>query len=243
MAKFKDLTGETYGRLTVIRRVENDKGGRSRFLCSCECGRTAIRRGQLLTRSEVHSCGCLYKGSKTIDIAGCRYGRLVALEVADERRNNRVVWKCQCDCGNIFYTTAQLIRRGNTRSCGCLKSDMLSLEVGVAALHNVIRSYKHGARERNLEWNLNEDEVRSIVSSNCFYCDAPPSRSATIQDRPINGDFIYNGIDRVDNARGYTIDNAVPCCTQCNSAKKTLGIDEFGKWVAAAYKKFGTNYS
>ena len=38
MGKFKDLTGQTFGKLTVIKRVEDQKAGRPMWLCQCECG-------------------------------------------------------------------------------------------------------------------------------------------------------------------------------------------------------------
>ena len=38
MGKFKDLTGQTFGKLTVIKRVEDQKAGRPTWLCQCECG-------------------------------------------------------------------------------------------------------------------------------------------------------------------------------------------------------------
>ena len=38
MGKFKDLTGQTFGKLTVIKRVEDQKAGRPMWLCQCACG-------------------------------------------------------------------------------------------------------------------------------------------------------------------------------------------------------------
>jgi hypothetical protein len=34
-----------------------------------------------------------------------RYGKLVVLEPTSERKNNYIVYKCLCDCGNIVYRT------------------------------------------------------------------------------------------------------------------------------------------
>jgi hypothetical protein len=45
------------------------------------------------------------------------------------------------------------------------------------------------------------------------------------------GVYIYNGIDRVDNTRGYSIDNCVACCKQCNWAKRELPQQEFIDWI------------
>ena len=247
MAKFKDLTGNVYGRLTVISREENNAHGGSRFLCQCSCGSVCTRTGKLLTRGESQSCGCLARELSRerglILAVGDRYGRLVVVEIMGEKRGGRIVWKCQCDCGNIICSTAHSIRTGHTRSCGCIKKEMLSIEIGDAAFHNVRRRYIHGAPRRNLEWNLSDDQVRSIVIQNCFYCDSSPSMDGAKSYWPANGSYIHNGIDRIDSARGYTMDNVVPCCTQCNMAKRLLSVDEFGKWSARLYKKFGVNYA
>lgn len=64
MAKCKDLTGIRYGRLTVVRRVENAKGGSSRWLCRCDCGEERIHTAGTLNYGVVLSCGCLGKEAR-----------------------------------------------------------------------------------------------------------------------------------------------------------------------------------
>ena len=61
-----------------------------------------------------------------VDISGQRFGRLTVIEKTDERKNHCVVWKCQCDCGNITYVGGDLLRSGKTRSCGCLAREITS---------------------------------------------------------------------------------------------------------------------
>lgn len=58
---FIDLTGEKFGRLTVVTRLENSKGGMSRWLCKCDCGKGTICYGSNLRRGLTKSCGCLAK--------------------------------------------------------------------------------------------------------------------------------------------------------------------------------------
>ena len=53
----KDLTGMVYGRLTVLRRAEPTKDGRSRWLCRCECGTEKAIRTTKLTSGSTVSCG------------------------------------------------------------------------------------------------------------------------------------------------------------------------------------------
>ena len=59
--KFIDLTGQKFGRLTVIKRAENDKWGQAQWLCECDCGsnKEVIVRGGALKSGGTQSCGCL----------------------------------------------------------------------------------------------------------------------------------------------------------------------------------------
>lgn len=58
------------------------------------------------------------------DISGQRFSRLVALSYV-RTVDRRAIWKCQCDCGSVIMVAGKLLRSGNTKSCGCLKLDVL----------------------------------------------------------------------------------------------------------------------
>ena len=56
-----DETGKTYGYLTVLRRGENTKDGRARWVCKCKCGNEVLVPVSYLTgNGNYHqtSCGC-----------------------------------------------------------------------------------------------------------------------------------------------------------------------------------------
>ena len=60
MVNFIDLTNQTFERLTVVKRVENDKDGNAQWLCKCCCdGKLLIVLGRSLRRGDTKSCGCL----------------------------------------------------------------------------------------------------------------------------------------------------------------------------------------
>ena len=58
---FVDLTGRRFGKLTVIKRVENTKANKARWLCKCDCGNEKIVVGGDLQSGRTRSCGCLVK--------------------------------------------------------------------------------------------------------------------------------------------------------------------------------------
>jgi hypothetical protein len=78
--------------------------------------------------------------------------------------------------------------------------------------------YQCSARSRGLEFNLPRALFDDLVTDRCYYCGAAPA--------PVNG------IDRVDNERGYVHDNIVTCCRTCNYAKHDRAQGEFLSWVA-----------
>lgn len=58
MGKFEDLSGRKFEKLKVIKRVENSKGGATRWLCECECGKEKIAYASDLKSGHTKSCGC-----------------------------------------------------------------------------------------------------------------------------------------------------------------------------------------
>lgn len=61
-----------------------------------------------------------------LNLEGQRFGKLTVLYPLEKRNNQGlVVWKCQCDCGNQCDVVGSYLRKGQTKSCGCLKKELL----------------------------------------------------------------------------------------------------------------------
>ena len=58
---------------------------------------------------------------KKIDLTGQRFGRLTVIEEVDQRKYNKIFWKCVCDCGRITIVHGSNLKSGHTESCGCLR--------------------------------------------------------------------------------------------------------------------------
>lgn len=138
MGKVKDLTGQRFGRLTVIDRVEDfiSKNGhhRAKWKCQCDCGNTCEVVGTNLTTEKTKSCGCyqLEKLREKIfdDLTDKRFGRLTVIQRGENwyRKNGvpEVCWDCICDCGKTVTVRTTNLKSGNTTSCGCYSSECLS---------------------------------------------------------------------------------------------------------------------
>lgn len=63
-----------------------------------------------------------------IDIAGQKFGRLMAVEFVSGSRNVRSRWRCTCECGKESLATSTALRTGDTVSCGCKKAENIPLK-------------------------------------------------------------------------------------------------------------------
>lgn len=61
MGALIDLTGQRFGRLTVLSRGERNKHRQLRWVCKCDCGKTCTTLGMTLRKGETQSCGCLHR--------------------------------------------------------------------------------------------------------------------------------------------------------------------------------------
>jgi hypothetical protein len=89
---------------------------------------------------------------------------------------------------------------------------------------NVVNDLKYKARQRGIEWTLTPIEAYKLIIADCLYCGEPSGWPIT-----------RNGIDRVDNHKGYHNDNCVTCCSSCNSAKGDKTLEEFILWIKKLY--------
>lgn len=123
-----DLAGKKFGKLTVIKRVDDYISPQNikvpRWLCLCECGNETVTTYSKLKSGETTSCGCV----RYEDVSGQRFGKLVAIERVDKEKNSKAqrrpsaYWLCECDCGNMTVVELSNLKRGMTKSCGCTKS-------------------------------------------------------------------------------------------------------------------------
>jgi len=158
------------------------------------------------------------------DLTGHRYGKLTVIERRGSKRTY-AAWLCKCDCGNEVVVSSGNLRSGNTKSCGCSRGLLL----GVASFNNLIGRMKYAAKARGYVWRLTREQVAHLTKQQCHYCGVVPNQVE--QHRGVKGNYIYNGIDRLDNTKGYVIDNVVPCCGVCNRAKNDMTVREFRTWL------------
>jgi len=168
---------------------------------------------------------------------GQRIGRLIILG-RSHTKNGALYWNCMCDCGNKVCTAGFRLKNGKTRSCGCLSADLArerrSLDNGEASLNQVFAAYKRSAKIRDYSFEINKEEFHNIIKRKCFYCGSLPDNICKMK----SGDCIYNGLDRIDNNKGYIFGNVVACCYRCNVMKNTMNLSEFREHINKIIKNW-----
>lgn len=227
-----DEVGNVHGKLTVIERG-GSRHGAAAWLCQCECGSMVTVAGTSLRYRHVRSCGCLRAESLAKILTGRTFGKLTALCQNGRCKTGGFMWLCECDCGNTVRVRTGSLMNGHTRSCGCLPKGSQKLPVGEAAFNSLFTRYKRSAKKRDIEWYLTKEQMKSITKQRCFYCDANPS--SEIDGKGLNGKYIYNGIDRLNNDIGYIYGNVVACCKYCNFAKRDRSLKDFMLWIRSVH--------
>lgn len=88
---------------------------------------------------------------------------------------------------------------------------------------SLYKRYKNSATTRGHSFQISTTTFKRLIKSNCLYCGVSPKQEH-------NG-LIYNGIDRVDNSKGYDIENCIACCGICNRAKGTMSRSDYESYL------------
>jgi hypothetical protein len=110
-----------------------------------------------------------------------------------------------------------------------------SLPTGISTMNKIFYVYKRNATRRGIEFELSRESFVKLATLDCFYCGTPPKN--VMKSQYANGDTLYNGIDRVNNNIGYIESNCVPCCSNCNYAKRKMNVGDFFSWACSVVNK------
>ena len=172
------------------------------------------------------------------DLTGQKFNRLTVIRMYGRDKYGKILYECQCDCGNVYVTHARSLKSGHCKSCGCYNYDV-KIEKS---------KYKGLAQE---EYGLYT--IWKSMKARCYnpkqksYQDYG-GRGIYISDEwtnPLNGfaNFVgwskANGykegltIDRINNDKGYSSDNCrwTDWVTQANNRRRPDMIrNQYGVW-------------
>ena len=102
-----------------------------------------------------------------------------------------------------------------------------AMQQGQAGLNFLYYSYQKNAQKRKITFFLSKEDFTNLTKQNCSYCGTEPKNICNPRSK--RGQYIYNGIDRLDSKVGYKKENCVPCCKTCNMLKGPTDLNEFLK--------------
>lgn len=133
--RYNSLMGDKYGRLTVLKRVEDKILSNNtkipQWYCKCECGKEEVFSSKYLKRAKKPMCSACneaFGNKQYIDIVGKKYGRLtVKGQIGDkiyESGKQMKMYLCSCECGNDIEVSRQYLKSSSNPSCNtCRKND------------------------------------------------------------------------------------------------------------------------
>lgn len=195
-SRITDLTGQRFGQLVVVELHHIDDMG-SHWVCQCDCGISKVIRGNSLKTGDTKTCG------HTLDLVGQRFGKLTVIgkdKSAQDTKQKRVWWTCQCDCGKMTSVSSDNLKSGNTASCGCLKYTS-------CLVHGMTNTSTYKVWSAMIQRcnNSNDPSYRYYGGRGITVCDRWRVFSNFFEDMGEALDGLE--IDRIDNSKGYYKEN------------------------------------
>lgn len=131
-------------------------------------------------------------------------------------------------CGKTRRTTWHSFSSKSKRNCKCCSyckssymEEMFASKTGFDSKSRLkFAAIKGGAKSRNINFCLTEQQMYDLLNSPCTYC----------------GCKNCNGIDRIDSSKGYELGNVTPCCAMCNRMKSNYSLEAFKSHIQKIYK-------
>jgi 5-methylcytosine-specific restriction endonuclease McrA len=172
---------------------------------------------------------------KPVDLIGQKFGGLTVLTYAGSSQ-----WNCICNCGRTIIVRSDSLKIRKNKNCGCISSYPRYYRFSdrsLAAKNFLYKNYQKSAKFRNHSFTIKFEDFIKLTQQDCYYCGEKPIQLCAVN----SSTFVYNGLDRVDNNKGYEIDNVRTCCKKCNRSKWKRNEKDFVSWVDRCYNHIMLN--
>lgn len=231
------------------------------YKCLCNCGKMIIRSYEYLKTKKICSCSTECRRLTIKNLIGNQINDLLVVDgpISKKEKDGSLYWTCLCKCGTKLDIRNSRLLSNSAKSCQkCASIKTIQkfnsekripynkLPFGEASFNSLYHRYTYNAKLNKNDFLLTKEQFKFITSNKCNYCDNLPNKqfpsNETIHKlnelgKRINGCYIYNGIDRLDNTKGYTIENSVSCCEDCNYIKSDWNIDDLKIHLEKMLKK------
>lgn len=236
----QDLSGKVFGKLLVLKKTAESRpvGIRRRisrkYLCRCECGNEVEIFSSNLTRgnsTRCVKCAASLPKYNSVDLTGKTFGKLTVIRRSEAITKTRgILWYCKCECGRETEIPTNGLTSGNNKTCRN-PVHRTSERVGELPLSHY-NAIKQNAIKRNLSFTVTPDELWKLFLDQDRKCalSGVPLCFTKGQDAKITRAETTASLDRIDNKKGYDIDNVRWTHKDVNRIKWKCSDEEFLEW-------------
>ena len=141
---------------------------------------------------------------KLMDLSGQTFNRLTAIELVGRYKNGDGIWKCLCVCGNTVNVLSGNLKRGNSKSCGCLHSEVSSkIYTAINLRHGMTNSKIWRTwKSMNDRCSPKSKDFANYLGRGIDVCDRWKKFENFAEDVKAPEDESLT-LDRIDNNQGY----------------------------------------
>lgn len=161
-----------------------------------------------------------------MDLVGQKFNKLTVLEKTNQRTNGKIVWKCQCDCGNIHYVHTSNLKNGSVKSCGkCFQYMTLKVQYPKRSIsHSEDIVGKTFGCQKVLQDSGQKKNTYKLYLCECINCKTQSLKTIS-QLKQLKGAYCFNchNIDITNKTFGF-----LTAVEEVQKADRTHGIKS--KW-------------
>lgn len=144
------------------------------------------------------------------------------------KNKNATAWEMICpECNKSFVSISS--RFNNLKSCYECRGNFKRVTSEFSTFKHLYAGVKGRKNAKLRGFDLSLEDFIELSQKNCYYCGASPAISKG--HREWSAYVKMNGLDRINNSKGYTLNNVCACCRICNTAKGTMSREEFLAWA------------
>lgn len=221
----KTLIGDRFGELVTIAildpYIEPSGHRREKIRVRCSCNKEFDVCTLYLKRDKRTSCSSCTRYAKAKYKVGQTWDRLTIEGFQTDGKHRIAI--CKCSCNNSYSIRASLLSINSTNSCGCKPHSGFK---GIGQMSGTYFGHiKHGAKKRNLEFNVTKEYVWNLFLEQKGMCAI--SGIEIIFPRYPDKEETTASLDRKDNSKGYIEGNLHWVHKEINRARLDLSLERF----------------